>query len=105
MRNDMSPQLKEYLLRNVEYVENEEFDKLISPELIENGLIDELLDVLYELGGSISPEVVTKQLVDFYAKHKLRISESKKEALETKFIYLANKHQVALYKSLILEQQ
>lgn len=101
----MSQQFKEFMQRNIKYIENEEFDKLICPELMENGWLDELLDVLYSCGGSISPEVLTEQLVDFYAKQKLRISESQKEALETKFTYLANKQQVAFYKLLVLEAQ
>lgn len=97
----MSNQLKEYLTRYIEHVDNEEFDKLITSELIEKGLIDEFLDTLYESGGSVSTEVVTKQLVDFHAKHNVRMTESQKESLETKFRYLASKHQVALFKALI----
>ena len=68
----MTPALKNYLNNNKCYIEKEEFDKLICREVIENGWLDELLDLLYECGASVSTEVIAKQLIEFYAPKKRR---------------------------------
>ncbi|MBQ8742936.1 MAG: hypothetical protein IJZ03_06170 [Clostridia bacterium] len=98
----MTPALKNYLNNNKCYIEKEEFDKLICPEVIENGWLDELLDLLYECGASVSTEVIAKQLIEFYAAKK---TPNHKEALETRIRYLINKHQIMLFKTLSDEKQ
>ena len=98
----MTPALKTYLNNNKCYIEKEEFDKLICREVIENGWLDELLDFLYECGASVSTEVVTQQLIDFYLTGK---PFSVKEDVETKARYQINKHQIALIKTILYAKQ
>lgn len=98
----MTPQLKEFLENHRANIEKEEFDKLICHEVIENGWLDELLDVLYECGTSVSTEVITQQLIEFHlAKKPLR----HKEDAETRVKYLINKHQIMLFKTILDEKQ
>lgn len=98
----MTPQLKEFLENHRANIEKEEFDKLICPEVIENGWLDELLDFLYECGTSVSTEVITQQLIEFHlAKKPL----SHKEDAETRVRYLINKHQIMLFKTILDEKQ
>jgi hypothetical protein len=98
----MTPALKNYLDNNKCYIEKEEFDKLICPEVIENGLLDELLDLLYECGASVSTEVITKQLIEVHASKE---AANHKEDLETRIRYLINKHQIMLFKTILDEKQ
>ena len=76
----MTPALKSYLNNNKCHIEKEEFDKLICREVIENGWLDELLDILYECGASVSTEVITKQLIEVHASKE---AANHKEDLET----------------------
>ena len=80
----------------------EEFDKLICREVIENGWLDELLDLLYECGASVSTEVITKQLIEVHASKE---AANHKEDLETRIRYLINKHQIMLFKTILDEKQ
>ena len=98
----MTPALKNYLNNNKCYIEKEEFDKLICREVIENGWLDELLDLLYECGASFSTEVITKQLIEVHASKE---TANHKEALETRIRYLINKHQIMLFKTILDEKQ
>ena len=98
----MTPALKNYLNNNKCYIEKEEFDKLICPEVIENGWLDELLDLLYECGASVSTEVITKQLIEVHASKE---AANHKEDLETRIRYLINKHQIMLFKTILDEKQ
>ncbi|MBR3965674.1 MAG: hypothetical protein IKJ91_01215 [Clostridia bacterium] len=98
----MTSALKNYLNNNRCYIEKEEFDKLICREVIENGWLDELLDLLYECGASVSTEVIAKQLIEFHVANK---PSNHKEYLETRIRYLINKHQIALIKTILDEKQ
>ena len=98
----MTPALKSYLSNNKCHIEKEEFDKLICPEVIENGWLDELLDLLYECGASVSTEVITKQLIEVHASKE---AANHKEDLETRIRYLINKHQIMLFKTILDEKQ
>lgn len=101
----MTPQLKEYLVLNKELIEKEELDQLISREVIENGWLDELLDFLYECGGTVSTGIVTQRLIDYYVTDASGIAPRKKEIIDVKARYLINKHQIALVKTIINEKQ
>lgn len=72
---------------------------------MEKDLLDELLDLLYKCGASVSTETITKQLVDFYVKSDSGIPLSQKEALEAKARYLINKHQIALMKTIVADNK
>ena len=98
----MTPALKSYLSNNKCHIEKEEFDKLICREVIENGWLDELLDLLYECGASVSTEVITKQLIEVHASKE---AANHKEDLETRIRYLINKHQIMLFKTILDEKQ
>ena len=98
----MTPALKSYLNNNKCHIDKEEFDKLICREVIENGWLDELLDILYECGASVSTEVITKQLIEVHASKK---AANHKEDLETRIRYLINKHQIMLFKTILDEKQ
>jgi len=98
----MTPALKSYLNNNKCHIEKEEFDKLICREVIENGWLDELLDILYECGASVSTEVITKQLIEVHASKE---AANHKEDLETRIRYLINKHQIMLFKTILDEKQ
>ena len=98
----MTPALKNYLKNSKCHIETEEFDKLICREVIENGWLDELLDFLNECGASVSTDVITKQLIDFYMANK---PLDHKEDFETRIRYLINKHQITLIKTILDEKQ
>ena len=98
----MTPALKNYLNTNRAHIEKEEFDKFICPEVIENGWLDELLDFLYECGASVSTEVITKQLIEFYAAKN---PSNHNEDTYARVRYLINKHQIALVKTIFCENQ
>lgn len=97
----MTPRLKEYLILNKSNIEKSEFDMLISREVIENGWLDELLDFLYECGATVSTEIITQKLIDYYITNDRAIDPSKKESVEAKARYLINKHQIALMKTIL----
>ena len=98
----MTPALKSYLNNNKCHIEKEEFDNLICPEVIENGWLDELLDLLYECGASVSTEVITKQLIEVHASKE---AANHKKDLEIRIRYLINKHQIMLFKTILDEKQ
>ncbi len=97
----MTSALKNYLNSKKCYIEKEEFDNLICPEIIENGLLDELLDLLYEYKTGLSIAVVEKQLSDYYSSRLAGMSVAEKEACKAKVQYLINKQQISVFKTLM----
>ena len=97
----MSPELKAFFQRNIPIIESNEIDKLICSEVIEKGLMDELLDFLYDCGGSPSTEVITEQMIAYCVHNNPKFTAEKKEALRLKIRYLINKHQLALVNTIM----
>ena len=68
-------------------------------EAIKEDILDDLLDDFYKVDITISPEIVTKQLYDFYI---LRLIKDNEECIryQRKINYLINKHQNVIVKTL-----
>jgi predicted DNA-binding protein len=61
-------------------------------EAIKENFLDDLLDVIYESGGTISPDIVRAQLEKYYNV------DSQKD--KKKIDYMVNKHQYLLVKAM-----
>ena len=96
----MTHKLEDFLNARRAYIENEDFDKLICEEAIKDGILDELLDFLYECGATVSTEAVAVQLNDYYIIKAPALTVSQKAELARKAQYTVNKHQIVVYKTL-----
>ena len=64
-------------------------------DAIEENVLDEVLDIFYAADITIPPEVVTKQICDFYIT-KISTSPEGRDKIN----YLINKNQIAIIKAL-----
>ena len=70
------------------------FENILHDAIKEN-VLDEVLDIFYAADITIPPEVVTKQICDFYI---IKIATSPEG--RDKINYLINKNQIAIIKAL-----
>ena len=94
----MTAELKAYLNKNKSNIEREEFDALVTAEVIEKGILEEMLDFLCECGVGVSTEAVTRALTDYYLRNA---PAKERENAERKVGYLLNRHQITLFKTLV----
>ena len=70
------------------------FENILHDAIKEN-VLDEVLDIFYAADITIPPEVVTKQICDFYIT-KIATSPEGRDKIN----YLINKNQIAIIKAL-----
>ena len=99
----MSPELKAFLKKNTPIIESEEFEQLICPEMIRHRILEEYLDLLFDVHCPMSTGVVTDQLIKYYILNNPKLTAKKKEALQLKIGYLINKYQATLVSAIIEE--
>ena len=71
-----------------------EIENIVRDAIKEN-VLDDVLDIFYAADITIPPEVVTKQICDFYITKIATSSEGR-----DKINYLINKNQIAIIKAL-----
>jgi hypothetical protein len=76
------------------YGTDKDFENILHDAIKEN-VLDEVLDIFYAADITIPPEVVTKQLYDFYIT-KIATSPEGRDKIN----YLINKNQIAIIKAL-----
>lgn len=74
------------------------YDNIVR-DAIREDVLDELLDTFYKADTTIPPEVVTKQLYDFYIARVVKTEEERARYMR-KINYLINKHQNVIVKTL-----
>ena len=74
--------------------DNSGFENILHDAIKEN-VLDEMLDIFYAADITIPPEVVTKQICDFYIT-KIATSPEGRDKIN----YLINKNQIAIIKAL-----
>ena len=94
----MNPKVKALIEKYITEMEAEKFENIVRDAIVDN-ILDELLDVLYKADITISPEIVTKQLYDFYIMRLIKDSEERLR-YKRKINYLINKHQNVIVKTL-----
>ena len=98
----MSPQIKAELKLLIEKyadeLDRDIFDSLVY-DCIEKDILDDLLDLLYSIDITIPPEVVNKQLYEFYIKRVVKTEEEQARYMR-KINYLINKHQNVIVTTL-----
>lgn len=99
----ISPKLKAIIENHDEDLGAQKYDNLVH-DAIREDILDELLDAFYRIDITIPPEIVTKQLYEFYVKNIVR-SEAECERYLRKINYLINKHQVVIVKTLDAPKQ
>ena len=103
----MSPQIKAELKLLIEKyadeLDRDVFDSLVY-DCIEKDILDDLLDLLYSIDITLPPEVVTKQLYEFYIKRVVKTEEEQVRYMR-KINYLINKHQNVIVKTLDAPKQ
>ena len=75
-----------------------EFENIVR-EAIKENVLDDVLDIFYASDITIPPEVVTKQLYDFYIVRVVKTDEERARYMQ-KINYLINKHQNVIVKTL-----
>lgn len=75
-----------------------DFENIVRDAIKEN-VLDDLLDVFDAADMTVPPEVVTKQLYDFYIAPAVKTDEERARYLQ-KINYLINKHQIVIVKTL-----
>ena len=77
-----------------------DFENIIRDAIKEN-VLDDVLDIFYAADITIPPEIVTKQLYDFYI-YIMRVVKTDEERARymRKINYLINKHQNVIVKTL-----
>lgn len=93
----LSPKLKNIIESNINDIDIQMYDNLVC-EAIQEDVLDELLDAFYTIDITIPPEVVTKQLYEFYIKRVVK-SEEEGTRYMIKINYLINKHQNTIVKT------
>ena len=74
------------------------FENIVRDAIKEN-VLDDVLDIFYAADITIPPEVVTKQLYDFYIVRVVKTDEERARYMQ-KINYLINKHQNVIVKTL-----
>lgn len=93
----LSPKLKNIIESHINDIEIQMYDNLVC-EAIHQDALDELLDAFYTIDITIPPEVVTKQLYEFYIKRAVKSEEAETRYMR-KINYLINKHQNTIVKT------
>ena len=98
-----SQALKTILETHVTDLDTHTFDPIVR-DAIRGDILDELLDAFYRIEITIPPEVVTKELYNFYI---LRVAKTQEERdrYKRKINYLINKHQNVIVKTLDAPQK
>ena len=78
--------------------EKDNFENIVRDAIKEN-VLDDILDIFYAANITIPPEVVTKQLYDFYIVRVVKTDEERARYMR-KINYLINKHQNVIVKTL-----
>ena len=99
----ISPKLKAIIKNHDEDLGAQKYDNLVR-DALRDGILDELLDAFYRIDITIPPEVVTKQLYEFYIKKVVK-TEAERTRYRRKINYLINKHQVVIVKTLDAPKQ
>ena len=94
----VSPKLKSIIESHDEDLDTQKYDKIVQ-DAIREDVLDELLDAFYRIDITIPPEIVTKQLYEFYIKRVVQ-TEEERACYMTKINYLINKHQNVIVKTL-----
>ena len=94
----VSPKLKSIIESHDEDLDTNKYDNIVR-DAIREDVLDELLDAFYKIDITIPPEVVTKQLYEFYIKRVVTTEEDRKRYMR-KINYLINKHQNVIVKTL-----
>ena len=74
------------------------FENIVRDAIKEN-VLDDVLDIFYAADITIPPDVVTKQLYDFYIVRVVKTDEERARYVR-KINYLINKHQNVIVKTL-----
>ena len=74
------------------------FENILHDAIKEN-VLDDVLDIFYAADITIPPEVVTKQLYDFYIVRVVKTDEERARYMR-KINYLINKHQNVIVQTL-----
>ena len=75
-----------------------EIENIVRDAIKEN-VLDDVLDIFYAVDITIPPEIVTKQLYDFYIMRVVKTDEERARYMR-KINYLINKHQNVIVKTL-----
>lgn len=94
----MNAKVKAIIEKYINEIESEKFENIVR-DAIKEGVLDELLDDFYKVDITISPEIVTKQLYDFYIMRVVKTDEERARYMR-KINYLINKHQTVIVKTL-----
>ena len=98
----MTPRLKEFLRNRQSYVEKEDYDTLIREAISEN-LLDEFLDLYFDVGEDIPVELVYKHLCNYYIG-STAISATEKDKAARKAQYIINKHQNVVFQTFFAKE-
>ena len=66
---------------------------------VDQNILDELLDVFYRMDISIPPDIVTRELYNFYIPRVVKTAKERNR-YRRKIYYLINKHQNVIVKTL-----
>ena len=94
----VSQKLKSIIESHDQDLDTNKYDNIVR-DAIREDVLDELLDAFYKIDITIPPEVVTKQLYEFYIKRVVTTEEDRKRYMR-KINYLINKHQNVIVKTL-----
>ena len=94
----VSQTLRSILEAHLSDLNNYKFDNIVRKAIVEN-ILDELLDVFYRMEISIPPDVVTKELYNFYIPRVVKTAKER-DRYRRKIYYLINKHQNVIVKTL-----
>ena len=95
----MNAKVKAIIERYKDELNTNNFENMVQ-EAIKEGVLDDLLDDFYKADITISPEIVTKQLYDFYIMRVVKTDEERARYMR-KINYLINKHQTVIVKTLV----
>ncbi len=94
----ISQTLKNILEAHISDLGNHKFDNIVR-KAIEENILDELLDVFYRMDISIPPDIVTRELYNFYIPRVVKTAKERNR-YRRKIYYLINKHQNVIVKTL-----
>ena len=94
----VSQTLKQILEAHISDLDSHKFDNIVRKSIEEN-ILDELLDVFYRMEISIPPDIVTKELYNFYIPRVVKTAKERAR-YRRKIYYLINKHQNVIVKTL-----
>ena len=96
----MNAKVKAIIEKYINEIESEKFENIVR-DAIKEGVLDELLDILFQSKVDISADTMTKCLCACYIPNWNSLSAEAREKKVRSITHAINKSQIAIFKAMV----